>query len=194
MCVRPYRAQNWGCKTIKPHDVFQTIWGWWLVNHQTWGLHQSTPQCNPIFANIQLHSGGLPISALFKYPAERDLQRRYGCNPPKLLVLGLASTFGTPLAGREVGFHKMIQLFIAFCMNSLLSDFSDPDFPKKTTQQLTSADLSSQAFPGRRSSCLESWAKLITIHWVPCVPFSSTLGIAKRRTLTVETVTTCPCT
>ena len=63
------------------------------------------------FANIQLHSGGLPISALFKYPAERDLQRRYGCNPPKLLVLGLASTFGTPLAGREVGFHKIIQLF-----------------------------------------------------------------------------------
>jgi len=66
-------------------------------------------------------------------------------------------------------------------MNSPLSDFSDQDFPKKTTQQLTSADLSSQAFPGRRSSWLESWAKLITIHWVPCVPFSSTLGIEAER-------------
>ena len=104
------------------------------VKHQTWRLHQGVVNMwlsllphnvlhqllratlfrlsgiLPGVATIQLNSGGMPMSATFNYPAKREVQRRYGYNLPKLLVLGLASTFGTPLPGRGVNFHKILQV------------------------------------------------------------------------------------
>ena len=119
---------------VKPHDVFQTICGWWRgsikrgdCTKELWtcGCHCCLTMSfinfsgQPYFgfqafcqvlATIQLNSGGMPMSATFNYPAKREVQRRYGYNLPKLLLLGLASTFGTPLPGRGVNFHKILQL------------------------------------------------------------------------------------